>query len=165
MPAGATFEPIATTTVASATNQVSFTSIPSTYTDLLIVALCSYNGAGSGDLNIQFNSDTANNYSATRLLNVGTTASSATQPNRANVLSGEAGVARTALEIHILSYASSVFKNVIISGICPSTGTNGCWTTGSWRSTSAVTSVQIRAESTPQWAVGSTFTLYGITGA
>lgn len=165
MPAGATFEPIATTTLTSNTNTVSFTGIPNTYTDLLILARCAYQGFGSGDMNIQFNSDTGNNYATTRLLNSGGSAISNTSVNRANINSGECGLAFTILEVHIFSYTASVFKNVFTSGINPASTDNGYWTAGSWRNTSAITSVQVRAEVSPTWQAGSTFTLYGITGA
>jgi len=165
MPAGATFEPIATSTLLTNTNTVSFTNIPNTYTDLLILARCAYQSFGSGDMNIQFNSDTGNNYGTTRLLNSGTGAISNTSTNRANVNSGECGSAFTVVEVHILSYTASVFKNVFTSGINPGGIDNGYWTMGAWRNTSAITSVQIRAEISPTWQAGSTFTLYGISGA
>ena len=65
MAAGATYYPIATTTLSSATNSVSFSSISGSYTDIVIV----FNGAASTSgvtCNVQFNSDTGTNYSTTQ---------------------------------------------------------------------------------------------------
>ena len=72
----ATYEPIATNTLGSAAANVTFSSIPATYTDLVIVyqALAA---TGNPDMTAQFNGDTGSNYSATRLSGNGTAASSA----------------------------------------------------------------------------------------
>ena len=70
-----TYIPIATTTASGGETTISFTSIPSTYTDLIIqgntIATTPY------ELFVQFNSDTASNYSNIYMEGNGTTASSA----------------------------------------------------------------------------------------
>ena len=76
-----TYKPIATTTLGSAAASYTFSSIPSTYTDIVLI----FGGSMSnfGNLRIQFNSDTGNNYSFTRLLGDGSGAQSdrgSTQP-------------------------------------------------------------------------------------
>jgi len=68
MAAGATYEPIATTTVSgSSTSTVTFSSISGTYTDLVIIG-----NLGSQTTNafpyLQFNGDTGSNYSASMYL-------------------------------------------------------------------------------------------------
>ena len=71
----ATYEPIATTTLASAQSSITFNSF-SGYTDLVLVS----NWASANStafLNIQFNGDTGNNYSETEIRGDGTSASSA----------------------------------------------------------------------------------------
>ena len=59
----ATYTPIASITLGAATSSVTFSSIPQTYTDLIVI----FNGRTDGDenTNLQFNSDTTNNYSVT----------------------------------------------------------------------------------------------------
>jgi uncharacterized protein related to proFAR isomerase len=69
-----TYEPIATTTLGGATNSVTFSSIAGTYTDLIIIVQGSV-GSISG-VNLQFNSDTATNYSRTVLFGTGSVANS-----------------------------------------------------------------------------------------
>jgi len=78
MAAGATYEPIATTTVSnSSTSTVTFSSISGTYTDLIIIG-----NLGSETTNafpyLQFNGDTGSNYSYTQLYGNGNGSSAAT---------------------------------------------------------------------------------------
>ena len=70
-----TYEPIATQTLGSDTATVTFSSIPQTYTDLVIVQQGRCSDA-STDINTyyQFNGDTSSNYSVTRLQGNGSTA-------------------------------------------------------------------------------------------
>ena len=60
---------IATQTLGSATASITFSSIPSTYTDLRIV----FSGTGATVLNlkVRFNGDSASNYSQTNLQGLG----------------------------------------------------------------------------------------------
>ena len=75
MAAGSTYTPIYTTTLASAAASYTFSSIPSTYTDLVIAAT-GLTTAGT-TLAMRFNGDTATNYSDTYLLgNAGAASSS-----------------------------------------------------------------------------------------
>ena len=71
----ATYEPIQTTTLGSAAASYTFSSIPSTYTDLKLVITGTSVGAYA-DIDLRFNSDTATNYSWTALAGNGTAASS-----------------------------------------------------------------------------------------
>ena len=77
MAAGSTYSTIATTTLASAAASYTFSSIPTTYTDLILVL----NGSFDTFNNVRFqvgngSVDTGSNYSATRLLGDGSAASS-----------------------------------------------------------------------------------------
>jgi hypothetical protein len=67
-----TYEPIQTTAFTSATASYTFSSIPSTYTDLVIVFVGQQNSTFSGrNLNIQFNGDTGSNYGSVQILSTG----------------------------------------------------------------------------------------------
>jgi hypothetical protein len=68
----ATYEPIATYTVPSNTTSYTFSSIPGTYTDLVISM--SVASSSSNTLFIRFNGDSSALYSATRLSGSGTAA-------------------------------------------------------------------------------------------
>lgn len=56
-----TYEPIATTTLTTSASTISFTSIPSTYTDLKLILVLLGTSSGS-DFTFRFNSDTGSNY-------------------------------------------------------------------------------------------------------
>jgi hypothetical protein len=161
MAAGATFEPIATTTLGSAAASVTFSSIPGTYTDLVLVA----SGTATGDFStsFQFNSDTGNNYSATLLYGTGSAAASGRNSNTDVGYAGRVGSNGSVSIHHIMNYANTTtYKTAISRGNNPSniTMANVCL----WRSTSAITTVKLNCDG-GNFSTGYTFTLYGIAAA
>ena len=64
MAAGITYTPITSTTLGSNTASVTFSSISSAYTDLVLVVAGALDGANWVPT-LQFNSDTGTNYSTT----------------------------------------------------------------------------------------------------
>ena len=172
MAAGATYTPIGTVTMASATASYTFTSIPQTYTDLICVV-----SSRSDDASYQnavklynINSDTASNYSYTGIFGDGTSASSNRQSNAAFILFGGYTTTLTSgvYEIHTINIQNytntSTYKSVV--GRRSSAGTTGYVAAagGLWRSTSAITSLSI-AQQIGNLVAGSTITLYGISAA
>jgi hypothetical protein len=167
----ATYEPIATTTVAnSTTTSVTFSSITSAYTDLRIV-LC-YGAVTSMFLGMRLNGDTGTNYSSTRLLGNGSTVSSARQTN-ADYLAVEPNFSPSSTipglaTIDLFSYAGSTTKTVLTTGNSDLNGSGGLSRrAGLWRSTSAINSVTLFdvTATTNYFTSGSTITLYGILRA
>ena len=166
MAAGATYEPIATTTLSSNQSSVSFTSISGSYTDLVIVTNVSGN---DGAICIRFNNDTGSNYSRTQIRGNGTAASTNRASNQTYIggtsnLSVTAGSLQTAIwniqnYSNTTTYKTIVFRDGMASHI---TGA----TVGLWRSTSAITRIDLSPEFGAQvFYSGSTFTLYGILSA
>lgn len=164
MAAGATYEPIATQTLGSAATDTTFSSIPSTYTDLRIVVLCT--GGAGGDPALRFNGDTASNYSTTYLIGNGTTASSA-QATTTNVLrsTNDSSPPLSMYIFNVMSYAGSTYKTALVSTARDNNGSGSVVNTvGMWRSTAAINSVTV----TGNFGVinaGTTITLYGIKSA
>jgi len=78
MAAGSTYTPIATTTLGSTTASYTFSSIPSTYTDLVLVVIGEAYFTSTNYINtgVQFNSDTGSNYAAHYLIGNGSSVSS-----------------------------------------------------------------------------------------
>jgi hypothetical protein len=70
-----TYEPIATTTLTTTASNATFSSIPGTYTDLVLIGSPKYTSAGDY-LKVTYNSDTGSNYSITYVLGNGSSASS-----------------------------------------------------------------------------------------
>jgi hypothetical protein len=159
-----TYEPIATNTLSSGVTNLTFSSIPSTYTDLILI--CNGNTAANANNYLQFNGDNGSNYSATRLSGDGTAASSARSRNATQILLDGFGYWTTGYSankvIHIMNYANTTTnKTVLTRANNAAIGTDGI--VGLWRSTAAITSIRFNSDSTLQ--AGSTFTLYGVKSA
>ena len=162
MAAGATYTPIATQTLGSSTGSVSFTSIPQTYTDLVLVAATPTTGSGA-DYYLRFNSDSGSNYSDTRIIGDGSSAASYRSSNQTQAIVGTIYPQQGNIINHIMNYSNATtYKTVLSRGNYAGYLTQANATL--WRSTAAITSVYVFAQS-GNFATGSTFTLYGISSA
>lgn len=174
MPAGATYTNIATTTLASASNTVSFTSISNSYTDLLVV-FDGFAATTSGEsVACQFNSDNGSNYSYNQMSGTGTGVQSVINPTAqfpwlsGNYLGMDTSSShKRNFMLHIYNYAdTSYYKSAVAQFSAPSGVSPGTCITGvQWRNTAAITSIQIKISGTAQFAIGSIFTLFGIARA
>lgn len=163
----ATYEPIATTTLGSAAASYTFTSIPSTYTDLVLV--CNWrNSVGAGYWGqLQFNGDTGSNYSTTVLDGNGTSATSYRYTNDSvGVRIGGTTTANNNPSIvNIMNYSNTTTFKSQISRYSDASQAAQAFAS-LWRSTAAITSIKIQIENgTANIVAGSTFTLYGIKSA
>jgi hypothetical protein len=162
-----TYEPIATTTVTASTAGISFTSIPSTYTDLIIVSTLINSVAGSSvnGIRVRLNNDATALYSNTTLSGNGTTASSTRDTSVTEMYLGLMGQASSTDQpisiLNIMNYANSTtFKTIIARGSSAGASVNAG--VGLWRSTAAVTRVDLLM---PTYTMTGTATLYGIKAA
>jgi len=159
-----TYEPIATSTLGSNASTFTFSSIPSTYTDLVLVI----GAIGTGDLQIngRVNSDTGTNYSTTYLAGNGTSAVSDRQVN-ANIFGTDYYFSVSTLGnttiLQFMNYANTTTYKTILSR--SGVANKGVMATVSlWRNTAAINAVILYAAGN-DFATGSTFTLYGIKAA
>jgi hypothetical protein len=163
MPAGSTYTPIATTTLGSAATDYTFSSIPNTYTDLVIVINGAASSGSTNTLKVNYNGDTTSGlYSHTRLLGDGSSASSARQSNANYAGAGDTGNDRAVFIINIQNYANTTTNKTFVSRSNSQNFVSSY--VGLWRNTAAITSVTLGIN-TLQWATGTTFTLYGIAAA
>jgi hypothetical protein len=161
--AGATYTQIATTTLGSAQATVSFTSISGSYTDLVLVATVKLTSSNTDRLFLQFNGDTGTNYSATYLQGDGSAAASGRFSSIAEMRFYNQSTADFYPNIiHIMNYANSTTYKTAI-GRTSTAGISVTATVGLWRSTAAITQVDVKSPNT--FTSGSTFTLYGIAAA
>ena len=164
-----TYTLIASTTITSSTATVTFSSIPSTYTDLILVAGSLLQVTGGNGLRMRFNSDTATNYSTTQLLGNGTAASSTIETGASSTYAGGATYSSTnpgTAIAHIMDYANSTtYKTVLNRG--SQAGNDVIAQVGLWRSTSAITNITLALGGAfPSDNIASgTFKLYGIEAA
>jgi hypothetical protein len=163
----ATYEPIATTTLGSAAATISFTSISASYTDIRVVLAGSHETTAT-TLRMQVNSDTGTNYSYTELIGDGATASSSRGTSSSRINCGNANFNNTQpslITVDWFSYAGSTNKTCLVTASQDRNGSGSVLrTVGLWRSTSAITSVQL-FPATGNFATGTTATLYGILKA
>ena len=162
-----TFTPIATTTLGSAQASYTFSSIPSTYTDL-VIEIFTKNSAGTVyGVFCELNGDTSSLYSSTMLWGTGSAASSINYANRTSMVGGwlgntEFGVA----QYNIMNYANTTtYKTMLGRFSDPNTTSRSGASANLYRSTSAITSIKLISEPTSNFASGSTFTLWGILNA
>lgn len=165
-----TYEPISTTTLGTANATITFSSIPSTYTDLRIIfnAKLTATGSTTTSSNVRFNSDTGTNYSYTYVYADGISPGSARASNTTSAYLIETPNVASIwglTTIDIFSYAGSTYKTALATCSADQNG-SGILTrnVALWRSTSAINSVSLIASSST-WAVGTTATLYGILKA
>ena len=169
MAAGATYEPIATQTLAIAAATITFSSIAATYTDLRLVATGTVASAAP-DVWIRFNSDTATNYSLTAIQGNGTAASSfaTTSATKIDITPGVgwSSTIPSMVTMDVFSYAGSTYKTVLANENADRNGSGVTTATvGLWRSTAAITRIDITNSSSVNFSVGTTATLYGIKAA
>jgi len=161
----ATYDSIASTTLGSAQSEVNFTSISGSYTDLILV----FNGGENGtnkDFQLRVGNgsiDTASNYSYTRLIGDGTSASSARASNTTYIENVIGNESCTAI-YHFMNYSNTTTNKTILSRTAYASSRTSAYV-GLWRSTSAITHIRFTAETGSTINSGSTFTLYGIKAA
>jgi hypothetical protein len=160
--AGSTYEKIATTTLGSTTNTVSFTSITGAYTDLVLVA--SGSGSEGTSIYLQYNGDTSTNYSFTNMqgFDGGTEAGRSSSSTEARIGSFTSAGPHLVIA-HIMNYSNSTTYKTCISrsGRLPTTTYAFV---NLWRSTSAITSLTVNLLY-GNFQTGATFTIYGIKAA
>lgn len=164
----ATYEPIATNTISgSAAGTVTFSNIPSTYTDLVLVA--KYLGSSADGFYTQMNGDTGNNYSRTVVFGrTSGTGSSQLTNYSAGIIAGPqsgyfSGTEPAVVIFEYMNYKNTnVFKTIL--GRCGLQNNEVQAFAGTWRSLDAITSITISGtgSKTHVMAIGSMFTLYGI---
>jgi hypothetical protein len=163
-----TYALIESKTLASATASVTFTSIPQTFTDL-VLKYSSRQGAENAH-NIRFNGDSGANYAHLMLGGDGSSVSSGTTTGANQIVarginpSGATANIFGNVEFYIPNYANTTkYKSVTVDGVNENAANEiYCGlVTGLWNSTSAITSILIEARD-GNLAQYSVFQLYGI---
>lgn len=169
-----TYEPIATSTITGSTvASVTFSSIPSTYTDLAVVIQARGTFAQDGiDVTFIFNGDNSGgNYSVNYINGNGTTVNSGRNSAGIGYFSfvpagnNTAGVYSANVH-HIMNYANTTTYKTTLGKIS-FPGNQAGANVGLWRSTAAISSIQLQISNGSQgyYVTGSTLTLYGIKAA
>lgn len=157
-----TYEPIATANGTGSSGVVTFSSIPATYTDLVVAS--NIIGDANSAVRIRLNGDTTDsNYSYVLLYGNGSVAGS-TYNAATQIYIGHANTSSPNASITSLNnYANSTtFKTALNRGNQVNQFVSAV--SGLWKNTAAITSVTIVMDS-GNFTTGSTFTIYGIKAA
>lgn len=163
------YESIATVIVGSGgASDATFSSIPGTYAHLQIRGIARFSSLS--EMRIQFNGDTATNYSWHTISGNGTAARSDNGISEARIrvayyngLSSTASIFG-AFVIDILDYADTTkYKTTRTLAGYDANGSGGpSLESGNWRNTNAITSIKLFPDSTYTFQQYSKFALYGI---
>lgn len=162
MAIGNTYEAIATQTLGSAVSSVTFSSIPSTYTDLIIIDNSKVS-SGDTELRLRFNGDTSGNYSGTWLYGDANLAYGSGSNNLTSAYISRSATGFGQGVTNIQNYSNTTtYKTVLSRG--SSNNYVFAWV-DVWRSTAAISSLTISTDGSSNFTVGSNFSLYGIKAA
>ena len=157
-----TYEPIATTTLGSNAASVTFSSISGAYTDLILVANLKKASGSISNLALTVNSDTGSNYSYTRLIGDG---SSATSDRASSTANGLGGYCSTNWGNNIIAFNNYSNTTTYKTFMVRTNNDRVAALVNLWRSTAAITTIKLEEVVTGDIATGSTFTLYGVKSA
>lgn len=162
-----TYEPIASQTLGADAGSVEFTSIPGTYTDLILIANASSTHTSATELHMRFSGSSAANYSTTNLIGDGSAASSTRETTGSSY--GYMGHLNnsstnfTTIRAQIMSYSNtSVFTTMLVES--GAAGTQVRRQVSLWQLTNAITSILL-ISGAGNLRSGSTFSLYGVKAA
>ena len=161
-----TLIPIQTYTLTSTASSVTFSNIPQNYTDLKVVISARGDSASSTTILTTFNGSSSNMSFRYLWGNGSTTGSGNSSSNSIAYLNASTSTTSTFgnVEMHIPNYTSSNYKSFSIDGVTENNATatySGIFA-NLWSQTAAVTSVGFVPDA-GNFAIGSTFTLYGVS--
>lgn len=168
-----TYKKIASVTVgAGGASTIDITSIPGTYTDLvLFLSLKSERNAQYDYPELRFN-DSTTSYSDRYIYGNGSSVGSTTNTLIDYVIMGSQSGTTTALAfsndfIYIPNYTSSNNKSVSLDTVAEANYTTNYMQlhAGLWSQSSAITKITIRNQFSLDWEQHSTATLYGISNS
>jgi len=159
-----TYTLIASNTLSTAAASITFSSIPATYTDLLLVTSVREATTDSYTATLKFNASTTT-YTQRNLQGSGSAVSSASPTDIEIMANGSTSTANTFSNSSVLipNYAGSNFKSVSVDSVTEANATQAFARLGAnlWSNTAAITSISIQTAS-GNLAQYTTAYLYGI---
>lgn len=162
MAAGLTYTPIMTMTPATLATSITLSSIPATYTDLVLVI--STKPTGGVQSYIYFNGVNTGTNCGSTILESNTSGVTATSElNSSQIWLSAFNAVYNSCVVTIPKYASTTLNKTILFRLSQWLRTTQGF--GAYNSTAAISSITIVTGGTQTWALTSQFTLYGITAA
>jgi hypothetical protein len=157
-----TYTPIATQTLSASAQSVTFSSIPQGYTDLVLVVSAKNTVGQNYETWLRFNSDTTSSYSQTFLQNYANSTQAGRNANITEIRCGKMNTTSFDTNIvHINNYSNNTTYKTTLSRHNNAEFVTGAMA-GTWRKTSAITTIDVICETGANYTAGSTFSLYGI---
>lgn len=153
---------LATITLGASQATVTFSSISGAYRDLRLVVV---GRTATNLINIQFNADTGANYYWVNMVGDGTNATSTSAGPQTQIQFPNMDSTVNNLLVDILDYSATDKHKTALARMNAPTTSGTVALAGRWASTSAITSLTVSGVGGNVWAIGSTFTLYGIVSA
>lgn len=157
-----TYTPLANITLGSSASSVTFSNIPNTYRDLILITDIDITAQTNGYVMVRVNGDTGSNYTEVFMSSLGPTS----QSNTRTFFYNDYGVDVTGRAIRIyqfMDYAVTDKHKTVLGRSSMGASANGAVTAAAfrWASTSAITSIAF-TRNAGNFNSGSTFALYGV---
>jgi hypothetical protein len=160
---------IAKNVLGSATASVTFSTIPATYDDLLVICSTRTTRSSATDYVKILPNGGYSNVSMRVLRGDGSSATSFSGNDLIAINNGDTSTADTfsSTEIYIPNYAGSTNKSMSITTAQETNGSTALieLIAGLWSNTTAISSIGLEPNTGPNWKAGSSFFLYGIKKA
>ena len=154
-----TYTPLATVTLGATASSVTFSSIPATYRDLILVARPT-SASGTVVITLKVNSDSGNNYNQVGMFGTGSTTGSFTNSSVAYLNFLDVDTTANGIGIvQVMDYSATDKHKTILARRNQFDSVSA--QASRWANTAAITSVQLNTLS-GSLAAGSTFNLYGV---
>lgn len=169
--AQAGFERIAQTILGAPAASIDFTSIPATFSDLLLTLVGAVTGAAREDIFLRFNADATANYDWQRVVGIAAAASAGEGVGATGIVIGQLPASATLsgmIDALIAGYASGqTFHKTVLSrsGLKVATGTSGQEVLpvyGLWRSAVTINQITLAIVGGDTFPAGVRATLWGL---
>jgi hypothetical protein len=157
-----TYTPLANVTLASATSSLSFSSIPATYRDLILIGNVQAQSDSFLQYRLRVNGDTGANYNNVRMENSGGSTLSSADSNATEMtfFSTSTSGVFSAMITNFMDYSATNKHKTLIARSSGPQNTVGAQASR-WANTAVITSITILTPS-GQFTVGSSWSLYGV---
>jgi hypothetical protein len=160
-----TYDLIATTTLAAASSEVVFGSIPQGYRDLILIDNAIANGGATLGMLLRYNGDVASNYSTVFMFgDVSNSVTSGTTTVTGAIASRIPNVNRSAGVTTIMDYSATDKHKTSLSrgNALGQSNVSVIAYASRWNNTAAITSLTVLIEDAASFQSGSTLSLYGV---
>lgn len=156
---------------AGGASAINFSSIPQTYSDLFLSVYLRSTDPNPDTIIMQFSGDTSSMYNITRIFGYDGTVVANKQTNQPYLWAGGMPGSNQVVNgfcngtFYIPNYTSSYDKSIICDTYSPQDNTNNyrlIITSGLWRASQSVSSINLRSYNSGNFVQNSKVTLYGI---